>query len=334
MDRSSKRSSAPLTFQDHSRRFESNRYVYAVLSRRSKGISVGVNLNPDKVCNFDCIYCQVDRTTPPEVRRVDESRLFRELGELLRVLRDEGPQSFPRFAAVPREMRRVVDVAFSGDGEPTSYPRFYEVVEETSRLLNELAMPEVRLTLITNGSLLHRPRVRDALTLMDRHGGEIWAKLDAGTADLYHRVCVTWVPFEKVLRNIREAGRSRPLVIQSLFIRIDGSGPDREEVAAYATRLRELLDAGCLLDRVQVYTVARPPAEDSVSALSEAELSAIAATVRTRCPELQVETFGPTGAGEALPAGESVGRSGRRGASGVSEGKEPGESRHTLGALG
>ena len=53
-----------LTTQDHRRKLDENRYVYAVLSRRSGGVSIGVNLNPDKVCNFDCIYCQVDRTTP------------------------------------------------------------------------------------------------------------------------------------------------------------------------------------------------------------------------------------------------------------------------------
>ena len=49
-------------FQTHSRSFEDNRFVYAVVSRRSGGVSIGVNLNPEKYCNFDCVYCQVDRT--------------------------------------------------------------------------------------------------------------------------------------------------------------------------------------------------------------------------------------------------------------------------------
>src|SRR5947208_956480 len=51
-------------FMQHSRSWRENRYVYPVISRRSKGLSIGVNLNPDKVCNFDCVYCCVDRTTP------------------------------------------------------------------------------------------------------------------------------------------------------------------------------------------------------------------------------------------------------------------------------
>src|SRR5205814_324826 len=51
-------------FTLHDRQWQSNRYVYPVVSRRSKGISIGINLNPDKLCNFDCIYCSVDRTGP------------------------------------------------------------------------------------------------------------------------------------------------------------------------------------------------------------------------------------------------------------------------------
>src|SRR5271166_5184354 len=69
--------------REHHRAFGDNRYVYAVLSRRSKGISIGINLNPDKVCNFDCVYCQVDRQLPPLVGRVDEPRLLDELEDML-----------------------------------------------------------------------------------------------------------------------------------------------------------------------------------------------------------------------------------------------------------
>src|SRR5436309_9886382 len=72
-----------LVHRDHRRTFENNVYVYAVVSRRSKGVSIGLNLNPDKVCNFDCVYCQVDRTTAPVVRTVDVPRLLEELEGML-----------------------------------------------------------------------------------------------------------------------------------------------------------------------------------------------------------------------------------------------------------
>ena len=66
----------------HERRFADNRFVYPVISRRSQGLSLGVNLNPDKICNFDCIYC-VDRTRQAETRFVATAELLAELDEML-----------------------------------------------------------------------------------------------------------------------------------------------------------------------------------------------------------------------------------------------------------
>ena len=71
-----------------------NRYVYAVVSRRSKGISIGVNLNPDKVCNFDCIYCCVNRKTPGQYKEVDPVILREELSRMLEAVRSGRPFSF------------------------------------------------------------------------------------------------------------------------------------------------------------------------------------------------------------------------------------------------
>ncbi len=138
------------------------------------------------------------------------------------------------------------------------------------------------MIMITNASMFHRTPVREALAILDRNQGEIWAKLDAGTEAYYHRIDRTRVPFRRILTNLRDAARVRPLVIQSLFMRVEGTGPSVAEVAAYCDRLEELLAAGGALDRVQVYTVARRPAEDFVAPLSAAEVEAIAAQVRDR----------------------------------------------------
>jgi len=59
----------------HPRKLHNFNYVYAVLSRRSGGISIGVNLNSDKVCNYGCIYCEVNRKTPGANRQVDIAML-------------------------------------------------------------------------------------------------------------------------------------------------------------------------------------------------------------------------------------------------------------------
>src|SRR5512136_2504321 len=98
----------------HDRRWQDNRYVYAVVSRRSGGVSVGVNLNPDKACNFDCIYCQVDRRDPPAVRKVELQLLKAELDRILEAHRTGSLYQMPPLDRIPPEMREIRDIAFSG----------------------------------------------------------------------------------------------------------------------------------------------------------------------------------------------------------------------------
>src|SRR3989304_8265445 len=70
-------------YADHTRGWRGNAYIYPVISRRSGGLSIGINLNPDAACNFDCIYCQVDRTVEPRVRDVNVERLETELATMI-----------------------------------------------------------------------------------------------------------------------------------------------------------------------------------------------------------------------------------------------------------
>src|SRR5690349_1293057 len=94
----------------HPRRFEDNRFVYPVLSRRSGGISIGVNLNPDKVCNFDCIYCQVDRRTTSETRFVAMEQLLEELEHTLQLVASGELFEHGKFKETPAELRRLNDI--------------------------------------------------------------------------------------------------------------------------------------------------------------------------------------------------------------------------------
>ncbi|HEV8337738.1 MAG TPA: radical SAM protein [Candidatus Polarisedimenticolia bacterium] len=282
---------APLGISRHSRSLDGSRYVYAVLSRRSKGISVGINLNPDKICNFDCIYCQVDRTVAPAVSRVDETLLARELESTLAKASSGSLFQAPPFDRVPEPLRRLADLAFAGDGEPTTYPRFREVVAQVVALKRNLGLDGLKIALLTNCTVLDRPAVRQALALLDESDGEIWAKLDAGTEQYYETVCVPGgAKFAKILANILEAARIRPLVIQSLFLRYRDAPPPAEEIAAFCERLNEVTAGGGRIRGVQVYTVARRPAAAAVSPLSDGEVDAIAEEVRRRTG-LQVEAF-------------------------------------------
>jgi wyosine [tRNA(Phe)-imidazoG37] synthetase (radical SAM superfamily) len=267
---------------EHPRLFHANKFVYPVLSRRSRGISVGINLNPDKVCNFDCIYCQVDRRSAAVTRFVEVERLLDEIEETLDLVVSGALYDDDRFAATPEPLRRLNDIAFSGDGEPTTFRNIATIVAEVAAIKRRRGLDAAKLVMITNASMFHRPGVARALATIDANNGEIWAKLDAGTDDYYHTIDRTTIPFPRILTNLRDAARVRPLVIQSLFMRVDGAGPSAAEIAAYCDRLREIIAAGGAIDRVQVYTVARRPAESFVSPLEPAEVDAIAAEVDAR----------------------------------------------------
>src|SRR4051812_33035522 len=152
-------------YTDHRRLFQGNRFVYPVLSRRSRGISVGINLNPDKVCNFDCIYCQVDRRSAAVTRFVETRRLLDELEQTLDLVAGGGLYQDARFAGVPAPLRRLNDLAFSGDGEPTTFVNLDEIVGEVAATKRRRGLDAVKLVLITNASMFHRPRVREALAI-------------------------------------------------------------------------------------------------------------------------------------------------------------------------
>ena len=264
-----------LDFRDHRRELDRNRFVYAVVSRRARGLSIGVNLNPDKACNFDCPYCQVDRTTPGGPSRVDVAGLAEELAELLRHVAAGDLWAWPPFDTTAPELRRVSDIAFAGDGEPTLAAEFPQAARAAREQRDALA-PGVPLRLLTNATLFHAPRVLAALADFD----ELWCKLDAGSEGYFQLVDGTRVPLQRVLDNLLLVARERPIVVQSLFLAMAGTGPDDAEIEAWADRLGSLTSHGGRIDHVQVYTVARKPADPRVGPLPTERLETIAARAR------------------------------------------------------
>lgn len=276
-----------VSFTVHPRSHRGSRYVYPVHSRRSQGISIGLNLNPDAACNFDCVYCQVDRRVPRPKDPVDEAVLLEELRRSIDEVTSGALYEDERFADVPGAARRLTDLAFSGDGEPTAHPRFLQIVSQVSALKPW----GVKLRLFTNATLLHRPEVARALDWFEPPEGEIWAKLDAGTPEHYRRIDRSRVPFPRILANLLRASVERPIVLQSLFLEFHGRPPDEEEITAWIDRISELLGAGGQIDRVQVYTIARKPAEPWVMPLPVSRLEQIALRLTERTA-LKAEVFG------------------------------------------
>jgi len=195
--------------------------VYPVYSRRSGGLSVGINLFPDtKSCPFDCPYCEV-------FPFASDAAFFPEQMELdLR-------------AAVAAALERNVavrDICFSGNGEPSLSPAFGAALERAGRVRAELA-PSAELVLITNGVGLLQQRVFSLLA--DAASGplalNIWLKLDAGSSGWYQQMNRTAIPFEKLVTKIKEFAACAPVTLQTMLCAVDGSGTPDEEAGAWET---------------------------------------------------------------------------------------------------
>jgi wyosine [tRNA(Phe)-imidazoG37] synthetase (radical SAM superfamily) len=187
-----------------------------------------------------------------------------------------------RFSTTPAEYRRLNDIAMSGDGEPTVSPIFDEVVQLCADIRRRRGLDQVKLVLITNATLLRRERVRKALEVLDANNGEIWGKLDAGTEEYYQAVDRSKVKLVEVMENLTIAARQRPIVIQSLFMRLNDQPPPLVEQEAYCDRLGEIVADGGQIKLVQIHTIARRPAESFASPLRDAEVDALAELVKKR----------------------------------------------------
>jgi wyosine [tRNA(Phe)-imidazoG37] synthetase (radical SAM superfamily) len=272
---------------DRPRDLLGNRFVYAVISSRAGGLSLGVNMNPDKLCNFDCSYCEVDRRSPALENKLAVDVMATELHRTLLSVRQGQLRSRPWYQSLPAELLQLRHVALSGDGEPTLSPNFIEAVEAVVRVR---ALGEFfKIVLITNGTGLDQPEVLRGLDFLTK-SDEIWIKLDGGTQELLDKVNRPNVPLEKILANIQLIGRQRPVVIQSLFPAIHGEEPPIEEIREYATRLKELKAGGAQISLVQIYSAARPGIHAEWGHLPLRVLSQIAQAVR-QTAGLRAEVF-------------------------------------------
>ena len=287
---SSRSTPLKVAYQRHERSWRDFVYCYPVVSRRSGGLSIGINLNPDKACNFDCIYCQVDRSTPGPVKKVDLADLRSELDRLLDLAMSGDLYVEAPFDAIPSDQRRIRDIAFSGDGEPTTCPQFEEAVRIAADARRARDLVDAKLVLITDACYLTKPNVQAGLNILDQNNGEIWAKLDAGTQEYYEAVNRPNYPLAHVLANIADAARVRPVVIQSLWMKVRDEPPPLSEIEAYCGQLCGVLAAGGRIKLIQLYTIARRTTEPFATPLSDSQLDSIARTVRA-CVTAPVETY-------------------------------------------
>lgn len=279
----------PTTAYGCPRDFLDNRHVYVVVSPRARGLSVGVNLNPDRQCNFDCAYCEVNRAKPAVASRLDLDLMARELADTIAIVRSGLIASRSPFNQLPKELLELRHVAVSGDGEPTLCPQFAEALACVVHVRAKATGGFFKIVVLSNASGFGNPEVEKGLSLLTSRD-EVWAKLEAGTQHYMDSVNKSPLPLAKIVDNIGLLARRRPVTIQSLFPSLSGRGPSDAEILAYAERLKELRDSGAQIPLVQIYSATRPHSNQACGHLPLQALSGIARTVR-RISGLRAEVF-------------------------------------------
>lgn len=241
-----------LTIENHSRDSAGMHYVYPVVSRRAGGVSIGINLNPNNACNWRCIYCQVPGLTRGGPPALDLALLERELDRFLGWAIDGDFMA----THVPESARRLVDLAFSGNGEPTSAVEFDAAVELVHRSLLARGLGgRLPVRLITNGSLLDRKYVQAGIARIGRGNGEVWFKVDAATNSGLMRTNGSRMRPESVKKRLSRCTELAATWVQTCLFTLDGRPPDEAELQSYIQLLEALAPR---LAGVHLYGLARP----------------------------------------------------------------------------
>jgi wyosine [tRNA(Phe)-imidazoG37] synthetase (radical SAM superfamily) len=223
-------------------------HLFGPVPSRRLGLSLGVDLIPHKTCTFDCLYCEVGRTTDlTQTRRpyrVDE--IIRELADYLE--NPPGPLDY---------------ITMAGSGEPTLNLGFREIINAVKNLT------KTPVALLTNGSLFYLPEVRNEVAGVD----VILPSLDAGREETFERLNRphSGLSLDLVISGLKALRREFAGQIWLEILLLKGLNDRREELTAIKSLLRELSP-----DKIQLNTAVRPVADKSARALTQEEMEAVA----------------------------------------------------------
>jgi len=262
-----------LSIHDHSRELSGLKYIYSVISRRAGGLSIGINLNVNNACNWQCIYCEIPNLTrgsPPPIELdvlENELRLF--LHDIIH------GDYMERHVAI--EDRHLKDIAFSGNGEPTSAAEFPKVILIVKKILQEFdLLHKIKIRLITNGSLMHEASVLKSIEMLEEINGEVWFKVDAATEETIKTVNQVNLKPNQILERLLNTANICPTFVQTCIFMIDGKSPDDKDIDAYIELINK---AKKIIKGVHLYGLARPslqPRAGDLGRISEDELKNIA----------------------------------------------------------
>lgn len=266
-----------LSIHDHNRTNTGYTYIYPVISRRAGGVSVGINLNPNNACNWACVYCQVPDLKRGDAPTIDLVRLEAELREFLDALMHGDWMA----RNVPESFQVLQDIAFSGNGESTSAEEFPAVIAIVGQVLADFDIAgSIKVRLITNGSLMHKQTVLDAISELAKVNGEVWFKIDRATIDGMAQVNGVSGNPAGVKRRLLACAECCPTWVQTCWFNFDGQPPAEAEFSAYLNLLREVSSA---VAGVHLYGLARQsmqPGAEHLSAMTEDALQRVGEKIR------------------------------------------------------
>ena len=266
-----------LSIENHDRDIVHLRYVYPVVSRRAGGVSIGVNLNYDNHCNWQCVYCQVPDLKRGVAPMAEIARLIEELDSFLaELLHGDYMESH-----VPEGSRKLCDIAISGNGEPTTCPNFSDVVNAVVSLMDKYQL-SIPLRLITNGSSVHKVDVQSGLKKMQQRDGEVWFKVDGvGKAWTTKLNGVSLSP-DWQMEQLNHCAQACDTWLQTCVL--DVQIKDKVFEDSYLSWLKLVLAKNIPLKGVLLYSLARPslqPHGELVQAVEKEALVALAEKIES-----------------------------------------------------
>ena len=263
----------------HPRNSELGQFIYPVNSRRAKGLSLGININPDKKCSFDCSYCQVIRTTKTTSIPITLDQVLNELQIWL-----EKMQHGKHIG------HTLKDISIAGDGEPTQVKFLPELIPEIIQMRDGFGFKDRKLILFTNGTKIDRPDLQPALKLMGDSNGEIWIKLDFWDQSSLQVINRSKIKIDRLKAKLINVSQINPVVVQSCFFKGNQQKYADSYYQPFVQNLKNMVAEGFCINRIQVYTLARLPADSTLHPWDRDTMDRIGKLIQTEC-SIKTEVF-------------------------------------------
>jgi len=262
---------ADLDTKSHPRQGGPGKYVYLVKSRRAGGLSLGINLNADKKCNFDCAYCQVQRSSGG-IPNPSIDEILSELEPFLKSYQQAGHW----------QGMQIKDFALAGDGEPSLFGPLPELLNSLMKLKTKYQL-SAKIVLFTNGAKITRLDLDSVWPQYFGGNNQVWFKLDFWDQPSYLRVNGAKGDRGQVLEKLLHLGQRYPLTLQACFFKPEALAEvDLWAAQAWVDQLKGLLNQGLKVEKLQIYTLARPPKEKQLAPYSLGELNQIGSLIRSQ----------------------------------------------------